>query len=51
MRTKKFETRLMINSNIENYDIEFKKYLKTLCRAYNNASMAFQERGKNWVQS
>ena len=28
MRTKKFETRLQLNSNYENYDIELKKYLK-----------------------
>ena len=26
MRTKKFETRLYLNSNFENYDIELKKY-------------------------
>ena len=26
MRTKKFETRLLLNSNFENYDIELKKY-------------------------
>ena len=28
MRTKTFETRLELNSNFENYDIEFKKYFK-----------------------
>ena len=28
MRTKKFETRLQLNSNFENHDIELKKQLK-----------------------
>ena len=28
MRTKKFETRLELNSNFENYDIELEKYLR-----------------------
>ena len=26
MRTKNFETRLQLNTNFENYDIELKKY-------------------------
>ena len=29
MRTNMFETRLYLNSNFENYDIELKKYFKT----------------------
>ena len=29
MRTKKLKTRLYLNSNFENYDIELNKYLKT----------------------
>ena len=29
MRTEKFETRLQLNSNVENYDIGWKKYLKS----------------------
>ena len=29
MRTNKFETRLWLNSNFENYDIELKIYFKT----------------------
>ena len=29
MRTREFETRLYLDSNFENYDIELEKYLKT----------------------
>ena len=31
MRTKKFKTRLKLDSNFENHDIELKKYFKTNC--------------------
>ena len=34
MRTNKFETRLQLNSNFENYDIELKKYFKTNIHIY-----------------
>ena len=30
MRINKFETRLQLNSNFENYDIEMKNYLKKI---------------------
>ena len=38
MKTKKFETRLWLNSNFENYDIELKKYLKIKGIANNSES-------------
>ena len=32
MRTKNFETCLKLNSNLENFDIDMKKYLKNICK-------------------
>ena len=34
MRTEKFETRLLLNLNFENYDIDLKKYFKTIQYKY-----------------